>query len=201
MSGGSFVPPGTYKASLSRRVNGVITQLGAEQTINVVADPSITGKPADRAAAIEYQDKVTKLQRAFSGASELAGECKTRTTAIRRALIDSPADLKLIDEAVKLDQRITAIVRRLRGDETLRGLESGSPATISNRVNSAATGARGLTGAPTGTQQLNYRIAFDELSEEIAKLKALEADLKKFEQQLDALGVPYTPGRLLDIKK
>ena len=84
---------------------------------------------------------------------------RTRTTAIRRALVDSPADMKMMDEAARYDQRVLAVLRKLRGDETLRGLESGSPSAIQQRVNSAVQGARGLTGAPTGTQQLNYGIA------------------------------------------
>lgn len=200
MSGGSFVLPGTYKVSLAKRSGGVITPLGAEQSITVEAEPHAAGKSDDRAAAVDYQQKVTRLQRAFNGSQDLANSLKTRITAIRRALVDAPTDLKLVDEAVKLDKGITAIQRALRGDETLRGLESGAPSSISNRVNSAAAGARGLIGAPTGTQKLNYQIAFDELSEEMAKLKALEADLKKFEQQLDAAGVPYTSGRLPEIK-
>ena len=99
------------------------------------------------------------------------------------------------DEAVKFDQRVTAVQRQLRGDETLRGLESGSPSSIQSRVGSAVAGARGLTGAPTGTQQMNYTIANEELTAETTKLRALEAELKKFEQQLEAAGVPYTPGR------
>jgi len=42
---------------------------------------------------------------------------------------------------------------------------------------------------------MNYTIALEELNGEIAKLKTLEAEMKKFEQQLEAAGVPYTPGR------
>jgi hypothetical protein len=97
---------------------------------------------------------------------------KTRTTAIRRAIADSAADIKLLDQAVTFDRRITEIQRALRGNETLRGLESGSPSTIQSRVNSAAAGARGLTGAPTGTQQMNYSVANDQLNAEAAKLRA-----------------------------
>ncbi len=200
LSGGSLVPPGTYQISLARRAEGSVTPLSTEQTIAVQAEPHVTAKAADRTAALEYQQKVIKLQRAFDGALELANNCKTRITAIRRALIDSPADLKLINEAVNLDRRVTGILRAFRGDETLRGLESGAPSTISSRVNSAAAGARGLAGAPTGTQEINYRVAFEELSDQMPKLKALEADLKKFEQQLDAAGVPYTPGRQPEIR-
>ena len=108
----------------------------------------MTITPAARSAGAEYQDKVFKLQRSFTGALEQANNMKTRTTAIRRAIADSAADIKLLDEAVRCDQRITAVLRTLRGDETLRGLESGSPSTIQSRVNCAATGARGLTGVP-----------------------------------------------------
>jgi chromosome segregation ATPase len=192
---GPFVAPGTYRAALSRRVGGTTTALGEAQTITVTADPNATLTPAQRTAATEYQDKVAKLQRAFTGALEQANNMKTRTTAIRRAIADSAADIKLLDDAVKFDRRVTEIQRALRGDETLRGLESGSPSTIQSRVNSAAAGARGLTGAPTGTQQTNYTVANEELNAQVAKLRALEGELRKFEQQLEAAGVPYTPGR------
>lgn len=193
--GGAFVPPGTYRLALSRRVGGSLTALGSEQTLAVVADSGALLPPAARAAATEYQDRVAKLQRSFTGALEQGNNLRTRTTAIRRALVDSPADLKMLDEAARFDQRVVAVLRKLRGDETLRGLESGSPSAIQQRVNSAVAGARGLTGAPTGTQQLNYSIAVDELAAEITKLRALEAELKKFEQQMEAAGVAYTPGR------
>jgi photosystem II stability/assembly factor-like uncharacterized protein len=192
---GSFVPPGTYRVALSRRMGGTLSALGEPQTVTVSADPGVTLTPAARTTALTYQENVSKLQRALTGALEQANNMKTRTTAIRRAIVDSAADIKLLDEAVKLDQRVTAIQRALRGDETLRGLESGSPSSIQSRVNSAVAGARGLTGSPTGTQQSNYTIAIDQLTAETTKLRALEAELKKFEQQLEAAGVPYTPGR------
>jgi photosystem II stability/assembly factor-like uncharacterized protein len=194
-AGGPFVPPGTYRVALSRRIDGTTTVLGEPQTITVTADPGVTMTAAARTAAIEYQERVAKLQRAFTGALEQANNMKTRTTAIRRAIADSSADLKLLDEAIRFDRRVTEIQRALRGDETLRGLESGSPSSIQTRVNSAVAGGRGLTGAPTGTQQANYTIAFDELNAEITKLRTLETELKKFESQLEAAGVPYTPGR------
>jgi hypothetical protein len=181
--------------ALSRRIDGTTTVLGEPQTITVTADPGVTMTAAARTAAIEYQERVAKLQRAFTGALEQANNMKTRTTAIRRAIADSSADLKLLDEAIRFDRRVTEIQRALRGDETLRGLESGSPSSIQTRVNSAVAGGRGLTGAPTGTQQANYTIAFDELNAEITKLRTLETELKKFESQLEAAGVPYTPGR------
>ncbi|MEP6782469.1 MAG: glycosyl hydrolase [Acidobacteriota bacterium] len=194
--GGAYVIPGTYHVQVSRRVNGVTTTLGDAQTVTVTADPALPQiTPAQRTAAVQYQDNVSKLQRTFAGASEQATNMKTRTTAIRRALVDSPTDLKLIDQAFAFDRRVTAVQRALRGDETLRGTESVAPTTVQQRVNSAVAGSRGLSGAPTGTQQQNYTLANEDLNAQVTALRALEAELKKFEQQLEAAGVPYTPGR------
>jgi hypothetical protein len=66
---------------------------------------------------------------------------------------------------------------------------------VQARVNSASAGARGLTGAPTATQQQNYTIASDEATTVVGLLRALETEVRTFEQELEAAGVPYTPGR------
>jgi photosystem II stability/assembly factor-like uncharacterized protein len=192
---GPFVAPGAYRVTLSRRVDGKLVTLGEAQTLTVSGDPGVTLTTEQRTAATRYQERVAQLQRSFTGAIEQANQMKTRTTAIRRAIVDSSADIALLNQALGFDRRVTAVQRALRGDETLRGLESGSPSTIQSRVNSAAAGARGLTGAPTGTQQTNYTIAAGDLEAEVARLRALETELKAFEQQLEKAGVPYTPGR------
>lgn len=194
--GGPYVAPGTYSVAVSRRVNGVTTNLGQAQTMTVTADPALPQMtPAQRTAAIQYQENVAKLQRTFTGALEQANGMRTRTQAIRRALVDSPADAKLMDQAVAFDRRVVAVLRALRGDETLRGTESGSPTTVQQRVNSAVNGSRGISGAPTTTQQTNYTIANEDLNTQVTALRTLEAELRKFEQQLEAAGVPYTTGR------
>ncbi|MFM8534463.1 MAG: VPS10 domain-containing protein [Acidimicrobiia bacterium] len=193
--GGSFVPPGTYRVALSRRVDGSIVALGEPQSLTVVADPGVTLTPAQRTANTEYHANVDRLQRSFTGTLEAANAMRTRTQAIQRALVDSPADVKMLDEARRFDTRVLAILRRMRGDETLRGLESGDPSSLQDRVNTAVQGARGLSGAPTGTQQRAYAIANEDLAAVVKELRGLEAEIRKFEQQLEASGVPYTPGR------
>jgi photosystem II stability/assembly factor-like uncharacterized protein len=194
-SGGPFVAPGVYKVSLSKRVAGVTTPLGAEASFTVEADPAFSIRPEERKAREEFITRVLELQRRVTGALDSANNARTEIAAIRRALLDSSADAKLTDDAAGLDKRLTAILRRLRGDETLRGLESGSPSSVQSRINSAAAGSRNSTGAPTGTQRLNHQIAGEEFAVEQPKLRALLDDLRKLKAQLDAAGVPYTPGR------
>jgi photosystem II stability/assembly factor-like uncharacterized protein len=194
-AGGGFVLPGSYKISLAKRVDGVTTPLGVEQSFVVEAAPAALVTADDRRAMQEFQQKAYRLQRALSGALESANTAKTRLAAARRAILDSGADAKLLDQATSLDKRLTAILRKFRGDETQRGLESGAPATIQARANSTVFGTRNMTGAPTGAQRMNYEIALEEFNAENAKLKPLLEDLRKFEQSLDAAGVPWTPGR------
>jgi len=195
-AGGGFVLPGMYKVSLATRQDGVTKPLGVEQTITVVGEASAPPK-----VLVDFEQKVRKLQIAMAGTMDAANTARTQLTAIERALVDSSADLKLLDEARGLDKRLTAILRTLRGDETLRGLESGTPASIQSRIQSITGGTRNMISPPTGTQQMNYQIAAEALPQEQTKLKQLEADLKRLEAQLDALGVAYTPGRMPEFRE
>ena len=53
------------------------------------------------------------------------------------------------------------------------------------------------TTKPTGTQINDYKVAGELFVPVQAKLRELvEVDLAKFEKQLDAAGVPHTPGRV-----
>ncbi len=115
-AGGPFVPPGTYRAALSRRADGTVTVLGEAQTITVSADPGVTLTPAARTAAIEYQDKVAKLQRTFTGALEQANNMKTRTTAIRRAIADSTADADALAQEGKGEHRAEHLALERRAE-------------------------------------------------------------------------------------
>jgi hypothetical protein len=152
-------------------------------------------KPEGLKEISDFQQKAYRLSRAYNGALEQANTARTRLQAIRRALLDSGAEAKLLDEAAAIDRKVLAVLRRFRGDETQRGLESGSPSTIGSRLNSAVFGTRNRTGAPTGTQKQNLEIASAEFSEEQPKLNAALEDLKRLERALDAAGVPWTPGR------
>jgi hypothetical protein len=181
--------------SLAKKVAGVVTPLNVEETIPVEADAAGTLTEAERRARDEFIERALRVQRQVLGALDTANQAKAKLTAIRRALVDGPAQPAMMETASKLDARVTAILRKLRGDETLRGAESGAPSTIQARASNAVAVTRAMTSPPTGTMQMNLRIASEELAAESAKLKALIEELKKFEQALDAAGVPYTQGR------
>ena len=192
--GGHFVPAGKYKVVLAKRVEGKTTLLGSAQTFEVINDGG--------APPIGFLEKVTRLQSAVSGALEAANTAKQRLTTIKRALEESAADPKLMEERNTLDRRLEALLVVLSGDQAMRGRRENVPPSISQRANGVANETRGLLEPPTRTQQEQYAIAAAEFEQELPKLRTLiETDLKKFEQKLDAAHVLLTPGRFPEFRQ
>jgi hypothetical protein len=190
--------PGNYKVTMAKRVDGVVTPLPGEQEFRVY----LLGPGGARETGLnvlhEFQGKVSRLQRAVAAASEMANSLTDRLEQIKRALDHTPvAESKWKDMARTLEKRNRDIIRVLRGDTILRRRNENTPLSISERVGTIVGDLRTTTSGPTRTQQDSYQVASEEFSSELAKLRTLiEVDLKTLEKALDAMGAPYTPGRL-----
>jgi len=199
---GPLVMPGTYKVSLAKRVNGVITSLGQAQEFQVIVDGQDRMSPADRASLVEFQQKVARLQRAVQGASATANSLKPRLVAIRRALLETPsAPEKLLSDAAALDKRTNEILRALQGDQALRQRNMNQPPSITERVGEIVGSQRMSTARPTQTQIDQYAAAAQDFETTLNQLRQLiEGDLAKLEKAMEAAGAPWTPGRIPEWK-
>ena len=113
--GGPLVMPGTYKAQLAKRVDGVVTPLGPPQTFQVTVEGQETMSSGDHAALVEFQQKAQRLQRAVSGATQAANALKPRLTAIKRAIAETPSlPQRLHDDATALEKRTNEILLRFQ---------------------------------------------------------------------------------------
>ncbi|HKP72094.1 MAG TPA: hypothetical protein VJT82_04095, partial [Pyrinomonadaceae bacterium] len=200
---GPLVMAGTYKVSIAKRVNGVLTPLGTPQEFNVAAEGQSGMSAADRAALLEFQQKVARLQRAVTGALETANSLKPRLASIRRALLDTPAaGDKLLDDASAIDRRVNDILRALRGDTVLRGRNENTPPSISDRVGQILGEQRMAIARPTQTHVSQYNAAAQEFEQVLAQLRTLvEGDLARLEKAMEAAGAPHTPGRIPEWKE
>jgi hypothetical protein len=194
--------PGTYKVSLAKRVDGVITSLGQSQEFQVMVDGQERMTPADRANLVEFQQKVARLQRAVQGATATASALKPRLVAIRRALLETPAaPEKLLSDAAALDKRTNEILRALTGDQALRQRNMNLPPSIAERVGDIVGSQRMSTSRPTQTQIDQYAHAAQEFETTLNQLRQLiEGDLARLEKQMEAAGAPWTPGRIPEWK-
>ncbi len=198
---GPLVMPGDYKVSLSRRQDGEWKQLAGPQPFKVVVH-GVSSLPApDRAALLAFQQKVGRLQAAFQGTLQTANEVNNRITQIKRAIQETPgSDEKLMQAADALDRKLEDILVALRGDQNARRRGENPTPSLQERLGTA-TSVRTSISKPTQMQTDAYAIASEGLAAQLPKLKQLmEGDLAKLEKALDALGAPWTPGRLPEWK-
>jgi len=194
--------PGTYKALVAKRVDGVLTPLGPAQEFQVVVEGQENMSSADRAALVDFQQKAARLQRAVSGANQAANALTPRLVAIKRAIAETPSlPPKLYEDALALEKRKNDILRALNGDAAARQRNMNTPPSINDRVGYVVGAQRMSISKPTQTQQNQYTAAAQDFETVLAQLRQLiDVDLLRLEKQLEAGGAPWTPGRLPEWK-
>jgi hypothetical protein len=199
---GPLVMPGTYKASVAKRVGGITTPLGTPQEFQIVVEGQENMPTADRSALVEFQQKAVRLQRAVSGATQAANALKPRLAAIKRAISETPSlPQRLHDEATALDKRTNEILRSLSGDTAARQRNMNTSPGIGDRIGYVVGAQRLSTARPTQTQINQYSAAAQDFERVLNQLRQLvEVDLSKLEKQLEAAGAPWTPGRIPEWK-
>ena len=194
---GQLAIPGSYSVTLSKVVDGVVTDLAGPQNFEVVDLGLNTFTTDDFAATAAFQKKTADLQRAVLGALKWAGEAEDRLAYTRKALSNTPsAEVRLMAESQRLQTELNDILVQMSGDDTRGARNVFTPPSISERVGRIVGGQWDTTGAPTQTNQQDYEWAAEAFAKELGRLNALSSDLDTFEQQLESAGAPWTPGRL-----
>jgi hypothetical protein len=121
-----------------------------------------------------------------------AYQCRRRVWA----LIDGGPE---VDEALALEARLEDLKVELLGDSVVSSRSERTPMSIESRVNRIVGAQWTSTSAPTQTNRDAYEIASEKFAEVLAKMRVLIGeDLVRLEQDLEAAGGPWTPGRLPD---
>ncbi len=195
---GPMVSPGTYKVSVATRVDGQLTPVGEPQAFQAAALRTAGLPPADRAAAVQFEQRTARLQRAVLGASEAAKELRRQLGLIARAVEDSPkADASLPGDVRRIDHRVRDLQVALDGDTVVRRYNEPTPASIVERVQGIVAGQWTSTSGPTGTHRRSYQIASEMFAPVLEQLRAIvEVDMKALNERLEAAGAPWTPCRV-----
>ena len=200
--GGGLAPmalPGRYTVSLSRRVDGVVTELVGPTPFEIapMGQPAIP--PQDRTAVLAFQRETGQLLRAVSGTQRASAAAMQRIQAMKRAVAQWPAATEQMREDVRaLELRLMDLQETLNGSRTRGSRSEPEMPGILSRVNQVVRGHwRGMHG-PTNTHREQYQIAHDLFSDLYPDMRQLiETDLPALEAQLEAVGAPWTTGRAL----
>lgn len=192
---GALVMPGKYTVTTAMRVGGVVTPLPGSQTFNVTVEGRERMTETEAQALGDFQRKVASLQRAISGANDVATAAKTRIGFLKRAADNAPvANQEFINRAKAFDDEINSIINTLRGGRENTDIP---PPSIAQRIGAVADAIRLSSIQPTQTQLDQYNLTESQFRPVLARLRKLvETDLPAFEKQLEDAGAPLTPGRL-----
>ena len=192
--GGPLVTPGVYRATLVRVDDGVVTRLAGPVSFAVKPLPGGIAT-ADQSERVRFQRRAAELQRAVLGAVKLMDEVQDRLDHLRVAVFNTPeADTSAVRRLRALALRLADARVALTGDVTVARRSEPVPPSLLERVN-RLTWTWDLTAAPTGTQRQSYQVVAARFPGVLREIEDIDADLKAFERELEAMGAPWTPGR------
>ena len=193
-----MVSPGTYKVSVAARVDGQLTPIGEPQAFQAVPLGTASLPAPDHAAALQFEQKTARLQRAVLGASEAARELRKQLTLIRRAVEDSPkADAALAADVRRIENRVRDLQVALDGDAVVRRYNEPTPPRSSNGCRGSWPGTGRRRPVRPTTHRRSYQVASEMFAPVLEQLRAIvEVDMKALSDRLEAAGAPWTPGRV-----
>ncbi len=193
---GPLAPPGSYKVTLAKRVNGQLRDVEMTQTFEVksISQRGLPGAPVEEVAA--FAIRLDDLQRKVSGADSAVAELLVETQAIKETLLRSSAPMALREQARSLELELLELQQTLNGNETRSLYGDPGPVSISSRVDAAVMGTFRSTYGPTPTHSQAVEIAESEFAIlETSLRRIVDVELPALRQELDRAGVPWTPGR------
>jgi hypothetical protein len=82
------------------------------------------------------------------------------------------------------------------GDNVIGGENEPTPPTLLDRIQRVVSNTWSTVAAPTATHRRNYQIASEELAEFLPRFRAFLEEQRKLEDDAEAAGAPWTPGRV-----
>ncbi|MDX1482834.1 MAG: hypothetical protein R3315_14205, partial [Woeseiaceae bacterium] len=193
---GVLVAPGTYRVSMARRVDGELTDLGQSQTFEVVSirEPTLEGTSQDE--RIAFSQQADELARAVAGTIATIDETAAELTAIKDVLGRSTADPALYARANALLKSLDEQRDLLAGDETLGNFAADRPKPVTSRIQAANMNPHWNAHGPTATHRQTLQVARNVYNQSSAELERIvDNDYAALKRELDAAGVPWSPGR------
>jgi photosystem II stability/assembly factor-like uncharacterized protein len=196
---GFMAPPGTYSVTMSKRVDGEVTQLGGPAQFDVVQifEGILDGSsPTD---AAEFMGQIAELQRGVTAADVAMEIAFERIEDLEKALVRSTTVPGTLDtELEALRQKLFELDQALSGNRSIRTMGHPRAPTVSRRLQVAAMSGGMSDYGATATHRRSFEIARQEFGEiEIGLRQLIDVDLPALEAKMEAAGVPWTPGRPL----
>ncbi len=195
-SWGMMVMPGTYTATLSKFIDGEVTQLSGPVEFNVVPLREGTLEGASHEEIIAYQKELEEMQGMVSAfnftMNQAMDKVKAMETAVNRLDTDEPGVMKQLYD---LRKKLNGLDREINGSDAKDEIGERNPPSFNSWLSFARRGAFSSYG-PTLQHRQNLKFAQDEFGKYRDQLEAITSgDLRMLEEKLTELGAPWIEGQ------
>jgi len=193
--------PGSYSISLSKSVNGELTELVAPNPFLLKSLGGSTLRADNVKELADFHKDVAELQRKFMGTTQKISEISNTLKYIRKAVYTMPAPLETLEKnLLEAENNLSTIRKSFYGDRIKSRLDQPTLTPLGARIWGATAGFDS-TSEPTTTARDAYSIAQKGLQTEVQNINNLLQQIEVLEESLEKAGAPYTPGRAIDWNK
>ncbi len=194
---GAMVAPGNYTVTLSKQVDGNVTNLS--EPVPFVVEQLFKGAlaGADPKETAAFWKETERLNKSTSAASTVLAKALQRVTLLQKLLIRTvSAPGNLDSELHRIKQTLLALDEQLNGNRSKRQIGEKIKPTIARRQSVTARGTVNSTYGPTPLHKRNLEIAATEFQELKKNLDIIiNQDIPKIEDALKAAGAPWIDGQ------
>ncbi len=197
--GGAFAMPGNYSVSLSKEVNGEVTQLAGPVNFEVkpLRKGALEGSSYEAMMAFmhDLEDFSGKRSQATYMLNNSRDKVQAMQTALNRTNIESASLKKQLYDA---KQALYDLDEKMNGNRTKREIGEKTNPTISSRFFTAYRGAS-TTYGPTEMHKQSLDIAKKELADLSRALEKMHNEtIPELEKALMEAGAPWIEGQLME---
>ena len=202
---GIMVMPGTYKVGLKMWHEGELTELVEPVEFECRKLDNTVLPAEDYMENVEFAEKVNKLALAVVGAGRVISDNRDKVEQIKQAIYATPgASQKLMDKARALGVQLEELNFKMNGLPAKASGEEVPPEQVplNDRLRAISYTHMGSTTGITTTEKQSYEILKEEFPPVLEELKTIvENDIPALEAELNKIGAPWTPGRIIDWKE
>lgn len=198
-SSGPMVSPGNYTVTLSKQIDGVITQLSEpmEFVVEQMRKGALNGSSPKETAA--FWKEISEVRNVSSAVSIVLDKAMKKLQLMRKALENTNIDRSELESKLfNLKTEIMDIEDAFIGKKAKGKIGERKNPSIGNRISAAQMGTSSSTYGPTPTHKRSLEIA----KKELANIKALieeviNTKIPALEKELIKAGAPWMEGQAI----
>ncbi len=193
---GMPVVPGQYQVSMYKNVNGVISKLTEPVTFTCKLLNNATLPASDRTALVAFQRETAKLQNAIMSTQNVLNETQKQVNLMEKSLMTSvDVNIQLLEKVRTIQQKLNDLSIELNGNSSISQRNENQTPSINERLMYILWGIWSTDNNPTDTQKEAYRIASEQITSVIEKLRQIiSVDINSLKSELQKLDSPWVPG-------